>query len=77
MREDIKANLASQIEAAKVFCDSEIARMKEEAKREDKLASFQTSAIDLRTLYEKFIDVGFTPEQAWELIKIIVIKGVK
>ena len=74
MREDIKANLESQIKAAKAFCDSEIARMNEEAKQEDKLVNFQNSAHDLRTLYESFIDVGFTEEQAWELIKIIIAK---
>lgn len=74
MREDIRTNLDSQIKAAKAFCESEIARMTEEAKQTDKSETYRIAAHDLRELYINCIDVGFTEQQAWELIKILLAK---
>ena len=74
MRKDIESRLTSQIENAKAYCNDEIARMTEEAKREDKHARFCEVADDLYALYTQYICVGFTHEQAWELIKISVAK---
>lgn len=74
MRPDIKANLKSQIESTKAHCESEIERLTEEAKQFDKRESFHTAACDLKDLYESYLVVGFTEEQAWELIKILVAK---
>ena len=74
MREHIKTNLDSQIKAAKAFCESEIARMTKEANQIDKSETYRSAANDLRELYINYIDVGFTEEQAWELIKILVAK---
>ena len=74
MRKDIAVNLTSQIEGAKAFCESEIARMTEDAKRLDKSETYREAAHDLREMYQNFIYEGFTEEQAWELIKIVVAK---
>lgn len=74
MKPDIKADLKARIESAKAYCDSEIARMTEEAERADKNENVRTAARDLRDLYLNFINEGFTEQQAWELIKILVAK---
>ncbi len=74
MRKDIAANLASEIEGAKAFCESEIARMTEDAKQLDKSEKYREAAHDLREMYGNFVGEGFSEEQAWELIKIIVAK---
>ena len=74
MRQDIKSDLKARIESAKAYCESEIARMTEEAERTDKTESGRVAACDLRNLYLNFINEGFTEQQAWELIKILVAK---
>ena len=79
MRDDIKSDLMSQIESARAYCESEIARMTERARQSDRIESYRTAAHDMRELFISFIAEGFTEEQAWELIKIITaqIKEVK
>ena len=74
MRKDIATNLASQIKSAKAFCESEIARMTEEAEQNDKSETYRVAAHDLHELYNNFIYEGFTEEQAWELVKIVTAK---
>jgi glutathionylspermidine synthase len=74
MKKHIKTNLDSQIEAAMAFCESEIARITEEAEQLDKIETYREAARNLHELYVHFIQEGFTEEQSWELIKIITAK---
>lgn len=74
MRREIEANLKADIERAKANYENEIAMMTEQAEKFEKDRLFYKAADDLYCLYRNYIDVGFTDEQAWELIKILVSK---
>lgn len=74
MRKEIETTLAARIENAKALYEDEVARVTNEAKREDKHVTFCEAASDLYALYTEYTLVGFTHEQAWELIKILVAK---
>lgn len=74
MKRTIKANLDSQIESTKAYCESEIARMTDAAERENLREECRDRAYELYELYNSFLDAGFTAEQAWELVKIMVAK---
>lgn len=74
MRKDIAANLASQIKSAQAFCESEIARMTEEANQTNRTETYRVAARDMHEVYVQFMREGFTEEQAWELVKIITAK---
>ena len=50
--------------------DDEIKRLKSEQSREKQLEEFQKGATTIRDVYQSFIDVGFTEEQAYELLTI-------
>ena len=76
MRREIEANLKADIERAKANYENEIAMMTEQAEKFEKDRLFYKGSDDLYCLYRNYIDVGFTDEQAWELIKILVSKGV-
>ena len=75
MRREIEANLKADIERAKANYENEIAMMTEQAEKFEKDRLFYKGADDLYCLYRNYIDVGFTDEQAWELIKILVSKA--
>ena len=74
MREDIRHNRDARIESAKELCKSEIARITEEAEQIDKRETRRAVAPELFELFREYIEVGFTEEQAWELIKISIPK---
>lgn len=74
MKDIIKINLNSQIESAKAFYESEVARLTEEAEQTDRIETCRKVAHDMHELYTHFLCEGFTEEQAWELIKIVVAK---
>ena len=76
MRPDIKVDLKERIEEVKAHCEREIARITEEAEREDKNRANFTTADDLHNLYCNLQNAGFDAQQAWELIKIMVSKAM-
>lgn len=47
---------------------------REAALKEEK---FDEAAVELRNMYNSYVKAGFTEEQAWDLIKIIVLNGTK
>ena len=77
MRKDIEAALKADIERAKANCENEITTITEDAKRRDEEENHRKIAQSLYSLYITYIEVGFTEEQAWELVKSLVEKGVK
>lgn len=71
MRPEIKRELQAQIESARAYCESEVARLTEQAEINDKSKTSWSAAAQLHELYDNFTTVGFSEEQAWELIKIV------
>lgn len=74
MRPEIRSDLKAQIESARAFCESEIVRLTEEAELNDRSKTSLSAAAQLHELYDNFTTVGFSEEQAWELIKIVAAK---
>lgn len=54
--------------------DDEIKRLRSEQSREKQLEELRNGATTFRDLYQSFIDVGFTEEQAYELLTIQLSK---
>ncbi len=54
--------------------DDEIKRLKSEQSREKQLEELQKGATTLRDVYQSFIDVGFTEEQAYDILTIQLSK---
>lgn len=77
MKKEIEAILKADTERAKANYENEIAMATERAEQFEKENQFRNAANDLFRLYRNYIDVGFTDEQAWELVKSLVAKGVK
>lgn len=50
-----------------------------EQEREDalKIEKFDGAATELKNMYDSYVRVGFTEEQAWELVKITITNATK
>lgn len=50
-----------------------------EAQREEalKVEKFDEAATELHNMYNSYVKAGFTEEQSWELVKIIIINSTK
>lgn len=50
-----------------------------EAQREEALKKekFDEAAVELHDMYNSYVKAGFTEEQSWELVKIIITNGTK
>lgn len=57
--------------------DELIGNLKEDKKQVEKRKVFLDGASEIRMMYQSLIDVGFDEEQAYEILKISLEKGVK
>lgn len=50
-----------------------------EAQREEalKVEKFDETATELHNMYNSYVKAGFTEEQSWELVKIIITNSTK
>ena len=53
----------------------EIKNLENELKLAEKNEHYHQTAADIRNTYNAFVDAGFTEDQAWEIIKIIINNG--
>lgn len=58
-------------------CEEEISRMVEEVQADADRGQNRKCAAGLYDVYQAYIEVGFTKEEAWELIRILVSNGTK
>ena len=56
------------------YYEDEIKRLKKEQDREKKLEESKNNAQNLRDIWGSFVEVGFTEEQAYELLTIYLKK---
>ena len=55
---------------------AEIEELRNQVQRENQKEETVKAAQQVRDLYESYIEVGFTPKQAWELTRSIVKQAV-
>lgn len=88
MRKDIKENMEARIASLQEklkedatsnerYVMAEIEKIKAEAQEEsDRLDMVKTSE-STWNLYQSYIKAGFTDEQAWQLVQIVLINATK
>lgn len=54
--------------------DIEIAKLREEQARKRELEGYLKDARRIHDVYQSYIEAGFTAEQAWEMITIVLKK---
>lgn len=63
-----KAELEQEIAESR----NQIAALKQELENANRIESKNQSAAELYEVYQSYVTAGFTEEQAWELIKILI-----
>lgn len=58
-------------------CEEEISRMTEEVKVEEQKETNRKTAAGLYDIYQSYIEAGFSKEEAWELVKILMSNGTR
>ena len=58
-------------------CEEEITQMTEEVKTEAEKEQNRKSAAALYDMYQSYIEAGFSKEEAWELVRILITNGTK
>ena len=66
-----KAELEQEIKDS----HNQIATLKCELEKANRVESKDNAAVELYEMYESYVKAGFTEEQAWELTKIIINNG--
>lgn len=59
------------------YCESRIREYRAECEDLRKKEKYRKAAQDSRDIYESYVNVGFTEEQAWELFKILFERSLK
>lgn len=64
----------TKAELEREICDSgnQIEALKYELEKANRVESKNESAAELYEMYQSYVTVGFTEEQAWELTKILI-----
>lgn len=63
-----KAQLAEELETAK----KDLAKLEQQMKDFDKYKIYDDGAKDLKAIYDAYVNVGFTEEQAFELMGLML-----
>lgn len=69
--------LAEQMEHLRVHMNEEMSSLEEQKAQALKLEKFDESAVELRNAYNSYIRAGFTEEQAWRIIEIVLTNTTK
>ena len=60
----------------KTQLEDEIQNLKKQIRDVEKCEQHYQAAADIRDVYDSFVEVGFTEDQAWEIVKIIINNGI-
>lgn len=74
MTEEAMKRIQNRAAEMRIQCERNIAQMTEEATEIEQHEQNVKSAALLYDIYQTHIGAGFTEEQAWELIKLLLVK---
>ncbi|MDL2302736.1 hypothetical protein LJC58_10370 [Lachnospiraceae bacterium OttesenSCG-928-D06] len=88
MRKEIKAEMEARIDSVMSNADNdnirntemariEVERIKAEAQKESDRLDREEAATTTHELYQSYITAGFTEEQAWTLVQIVMSNATK
>lgn len=88
MRKEIKENMEARIASLQEklkedatsnerYVNAEIGKIKVEAQEESDRLDMVKDSEAAWNLYQSYIKVGFTEEQAWQLVQIVLINATK
>ena len=77
MTEEAKKRIQNRAAEMRNQCEQDIVQMTEEATAFEQHEQNRKSAVALYDIYQCHIDTGFSKEEAWELVKILMVNGTK
>lgn len=77
MTEEAKKRIQNRAAEMRNQCEQDIVQMTEEATAFEQHEQNRKSAVALYDIYQCYIDTGFSKEEAWELVKILMVNGTK
>lgn len=69
--------LTNEVKALHEKQTEEMRKLEQEREEALKTEKYDEGATELKNLYDSYIRAGFTEEQAWELVRIMVSNGTK
>lgn len=69
--------LTKKVKALHEKQTEEMRQLEQEREEALKTEKYDEGATELKNLYDSYVRAGFTEEQAWELVTIIVSDGTK
>lgn len=74
MKSKERIALEDKVNALRSECEEKVAELAQDAEKQSKINAVYEAAENVHDLYEAYIAAGFTEEQAWELLKLSLIK---
>lgn len=69
--------LTNEVKALHEKQTEEMRKLEQEREEALKAKKYDEGATELKNLYDSYVRAGFTEEQAWELVTIMVSNGTK
>lgn len=69
--------LTNEVKALHEKQTEEMRKLEQEREEALKAEKYDEGATELKNLYDSYVRAGFTEEQAWELVTIMVSNGTK
>lgn len=77
MRSDIKKQLEANIDSIRNQCDTDVERTTAEAQEVNDKLETEKAGEATWNIYQSYIKAGFTEEQAWTLVQIVMSNATK
>lgn len=73
----LQARLTADKESSEQYVNTEIEKIKAEAQKESDRIDMELSGESTWNLYQSYIKAGFSEEQAWTLVQIVMSNATK
>lgn len=71
------AKTKAQLEQEIIELNSQLKTAQEGLETANRVSSKEDAGKELHEMYQAYVTAGFTDEQAWELVKILMLNGTK